>query len=335
MNATRGLSAGIAALHPIVMGARRVLLTGPVEADGDSIGGILALARILERVNPELEVVAACAEPVPRRYRFLEDVERFVLAQDLAGPFDVALLLDGVRHRIGDVGPHFDAAGTRVLVDHHRSSDPAGYELALLDSRRASTCDIVYEIARHPAFDVTVDRATAQQLYTGVVFDTGTFRYSCTTSDTLRLAAALLETGIDAQQIVERVFLDSPFEDTLFRGRVLSEIRLAAGGRLAYACVSHALRVETRASAAATEGVINSLIFIEGVEVAVLLSERPEGLVRISFRSRGGVNVAEVAASLSPEGGGHDRASGATLEGPLASALERVLAGIEPRLMGD
>ncbi len=326
------LSSGIVDLHGIVTGSARALLTGPTEVDGDSIGASLALARVLEHAHPELDVVVASPAPVPRRYRFLDGVERVVLPQDLAGPFDVAFLLDGVRHRIGEVGPHFDAAGVRVLVDHHMSSEPADYDLALLDGRRASTCEIVDEIARHPLFGVPLDRAMAQQLYTGIAFDTGVFRYSCTRPDTLRLAAKCLETGIDAQQIVERVFLDSLHVDTVFRGRVLSDIQLAANGRLAYACIPLSLRAETRATSEATEGLINSLIFIEGVEVAAVLSERPGGVVRISFRSRGRVNVARVAAELSHEGGGHDRASGVTLQGSIDEALRLAIDQVVPRL---
>ena len=325
-------SATIAELHGIVTRSRRALLTGPVEVDGDSIGATLALATILERANPDLEVVAVSAVPLPERYRFLDGADRFVAPPAVTGTFDLAFLLDGVRHRIGKVGPTFDAADVRVLVDHHISSDPADYDMALLDSRRASTCDIVFDVARHPLFDVPVDRAMAAQLYTGIAFDTGVFRYSCTTPDTLRLAAVLLETGIDAQQIVERVFLDSEYDDTIFRGRVMSDIRLVGDGKIAYACVPRALREETRATGAATEGLINSLIFIDGVEVAALLNERVDGVVKLSFRSRGRVNVAQVASSLSPEGGGHDRASGVTLRGTMDEVLEQVIAAVLPRL---
>ncbi len=332
MSATNDLASAIAALHPIVMDARRVLLTGPAEVDGDSIGATLALAEVLRRAHPSLDVVAASPDPVPARYRFLDGVDDVVLPGRLDGSFDVAFLLDGVRHRIGAVGPHFDAATTRVLVDHHRSSVAADYDLALLDPCAASTCDIVYELARHPRFDVAVDRPIAEALYTGVVFDTGTFRYSCTTPDTLRLAAALLETGIDAQQIIERVFLDASHADTVFRGQVMSAIRLSAGGRLAHACVPLDMRRRLGAGDGATDGLINSLIFIEGVEVAALLSEVSGGRVRISLRSRGRVNVAEIAASLSPEGGGHDRAAGVTLQGPLGAIHERVAGTIRSRL---
>lgn len=323
----------IDALHDVVMRSHRALLTGPAEVDGDSIGAALALATVLERANPELEAVVASPSPLPRRYGFLADIERVVTPDELAGPFDAAFLLDGVRHRIGgEVGRHFDNAQTRVLVDHHMSTDPAEYDLALLDGRRASTCEIVAEVAQHPRFAVTVDRAMAQQLYTGIAFDTGVFRYSCTTPDTLRLAAQLLETGIDAQQIVERVFLDARYDDTIFRGRVMSEVRCAADGKIAFACVPLSLRDETHASVEATEGLINHLIFIEGVEVAALLSERPGHQVKISFRSRGKVNVAQVASTLSPGGGGHDRASGVTLDGTLTAALERVISLLTPLL---
>jgi len=312
-------------LGPLVRQARRALLTGPVEADGDSLGATLALASVLRAVNPELDVVTVCIAPVPRRYGFLSDIERLVGPDELRGPFDLAFLLDGVRHRIGPVGEFFDSAATRVLVDHHVSSDPDEYDLALLDVHRASTCEIIYDLARHPQFDVEIDRAMAQQLYTGIAYDTGTFRYSCTTPDTLRLAADLLQTGIDAQQIIERVFLDASYIETVFRGGVMSSIELAARGAIAHASITRDRLSQHDLGDGATEGLINSLVFIEGVEVAFLLVERRPGRIKVSFRSRGAVNVAQVASDLSPMGGGHDRAAGVTLQGALADVHQRVL----------
>jgi len=315
-------------LHRLVGRARRALLTGPVEVDGDSLGATLALASVLRSVNSRLDVVMVSAAAVPRRYDFLHDIDRMVGPGDLTGPFDLAFLLDGVRHRIGAVGEHFDAAATRVLIDHHQSSDPDDYDLALLDVHRASTCEIIYDLARHPKFDVAVDRSMAQQLYTGIAYDTGTFRYSCTTPDTLRLAAELLQTGIDAQQIVERVFLDASHAETVFRGRVMSTIELDAMGQIAHTVIPRDLLADSGAGNGATDGLINSLVFIEGVEVAFLLVERRPGKHKVSFRSRGAVNVAQVARTLSPEGGGHDRAAGVTLEGDLPEVHQRVLRSV-------
>ena len=165
----------------------------------------------------------------------------------------------------------------------------------------------------------------AQQLYTGIAYDTGTFRYSCTTPDTLRLAAQLLQTGIDAQQIIERVFLDASFAETVFRGRVMSTIQIEAGGQVAHASIPAELFASSGVTEGATDGLINSLVFIEGVEVAFLLVERRAGVVKVSFRSRGAVNVAHVARDLSPMGGGHDRAAGVTLRGDRADVHRRVL----------
>ncbi len=317
-----------------VSGARRALLCGPVEVDGDSIGACLALASVLRGVNDRLETVVAAVGPIPRPYSFLVGVDQFVGPEDVIGSFDLAFVLDGVRHRIGDLGAAFDSASTRVLVDHHVSSDPSGYDLSLLDPSSASTCEMVYAIARDPRFDVPVDRAMAQQLYTGIAYDTGVFRYSCTTPDTLRVAAELLETGIDAQQIIERVFLDTPYEDTLFRGRILSGARRAAGGEIALASVPLALREACSVGDGATDGVVNGLVFIEGVEVGCLLVERPGGWVKLSLRSRGRVNVAAVARSLADTGGGHDRAAGVTLEGTLDEVEARIEARLRAALMG-
>ncbi len=319
----------ISLLHPRVLDARRALLCGPVEVDGDSIGACLALAAALRQANPKLETVVVSAGPIPRPYAFLSGVDEFVRPSRARGPFDLAFVLDGVRHRIGDVGAAFDRATTRVLVDHHESADPRDYDLALLDPGRASACEIVHEIARHPLFDVPLDRDMAQQLFAGIAYDTGVFRYSCTAPSTLRVAAELLETGIDAQQIIERLFLDTPFEETRFRGRILASAQRTSSGRIALAQVPLSLRDACAVGAGATDGVVNGLVFVVGVEVGCLLVERPGGEVKISLRSRGKVNVSGIARQLSASGGGHERAAGATLEGTLEEVTERVTAAIE------
>lgn len=329
------VSEAISRLHPRVLEARRALLCGPVEVDGDSIGACLALAAVLRRVNPALETVVASAEAIPRQYAFLPGVDEFVRPAAVRGAFDLALVLDGVRHRIGDVGETFDAASTRVLVDHHQSADPRDYDLALLDPLRASTCEIVHQIARHPLYDVPLDRDLAQQLYTGMAYDTGVFRYSCTTPATLRVAAELLEAGIDAQQIIERLFLDTPFEETLFRGRILASAQRFDGDRIAVARVPLSLRDACAVGPGATDGVVNDLVFVVGVEVGCLLVEQAPGRVKVSMRSRGGVNVAVVARGLSASGGGHERAAGVTLDASLDEVTERVVGSLRRALRAD
>ena len=319
-------------LATVVKKARRVLLAGPVDADGDSIGASLALAEVLRRVHPGLVAIVASGAPVPARYGFLDGVDQVAGPDELEGPFDVAIVLDGVRHRIGDIGPFFDAADCQVLVDHHRSSNPADYHLAIWDAQRSSTCELVHEIACHPSFDVPLDGSIAEQLYTGIAFDTGTFRYSNTTPETMRIAATMLSLGIDAQRIIERLFLDTRLEDAVLRGRVLAAVQLDESARVAHGCVTTALIKETGATSEATEGLVSSLVFIEGVQAAALFIEQPER-IRVSMRSRGQVDVAAIARRLSPQGGGHDRAAGMTLDGSLDEIVERVvgqlLVGLE------
>jgi len=318
---------GFRRFHDLAAGSSRALLTGPSEADGDSIGAGLALQRVLAHALPRLEVDVVYHSPVPERYRFLPGAERVLTAgQVTAGPpYDLAVLLDGVRHRLGDVAQLFDTARTRVLVDHHRSTDPKEYDFALLEPDLAATCELVFHLARSERFRAPVDRALATNLYAGIVFDTGTFRYSCTTPGTLRVAAELIETGIDFQAITERILLDMPYEATLFKGRVLEGARVAASGRVAWAQAPRRLFEEVGAAPDATEGVINHLIFIQGVEVALLFVEKDPHTLKVSFRSRGSVNVAEAARLLHPTGGGHDRASGVTLAGTLDEWIPRVV----------
>ncbi len=313
-------------LHALASGSRRVLLTGPADADGDSLGAGLALAEVLRRTFPGLTAEVVYHYPVPERYRFLPGAGGVIGVTEASarGPYDLAILLDGARHRLGDVGTVFDAATSRVLIDHHRSGSPEGYDLAILEPDMAATCEMIYDLIIRAPFSASVDAELAVNLYAGIIFDTGTFRYSCTAPSTLRVAAALVETGIDFQAIVEKILLDTPFEATVFRGRVLTEARMGAGGRMAWAVAPLSLFRETGSGPDATEGIINHLVFIEGVDVAMFFVERERGGVKVSFRSRGVVNVAQAARHLHPTGGGHDRASGVTLAGTLEEVVPRV-----------
>ena len=155
-----------------------------------------------------------------------------------------------------------------------------------------------------------MDQDLAGAIYAGMVFDTSIFRYRLTRPATLRAAAILLETGIDHARIVEEVLLQQSAAKMRLRGRMIEKMNLEFEGRLAWA-------VLTQGEVAGVEsgGLVDDLVFIEGVEVGALFVENVSGEFKASLRSRGGVDVAKLAQAFSPMGGGHRRAAGATLMG--------------------
>jgi len=297
-------------------GARAVSLIGPLDLDGDAVGAMVALGLAIRRRWPACEVSLIADEALPARYRFLgRDDLPFRRAADL--PATPA----GAAQR------HYAAARVRGLVDHHKSADTAAVDVAFLDPLAASTTELVLQLCDH--WGVALDAALAAPIYAGLVFDTHVFRYRLTRPPTLRAAARLMETGIDHAWLVERVLLDQPIEKVRLRGRMLDRLEVALEGRLAWAILD-----EKACAGVETGGLVDDLVFIEGVEVGMLLIARSGGRVKLSLRSRGGVDCAEVAQVLTSSGGGHARAAGATVTGTARAVAEGVIAEVARRLNG-
>lgn len=300
---------GLTDLTSALTSARSVLLTAPVDLDGDAVGAMLSLRRVLLARWPALSVACIAGETLPSRYAFLPDADRIEApgTESLGRHFDVAIIVDGDTGRLGNVSSTFERATLRAQLDHHKSADPTAVDVALIDAEAASTTELVLQLC--DAWGVALEPSLAAQIYAGLVFDTHVFRYRLTRPPTLRAAARLMETGIDHAAIVERVLLDQPLDKVRLRGRMLERLQCAADGRLAWATLT-----ESECNGVETGGLVDDLVFIDGVEVGLLVMERASGLCKVSLRSKGGVDCAQVAQSLSPRGGGHARAAGATVE---------------------
>ena len=286
--------------------ARRVLLTGPLDPDGDSLGACLALARGLTALGvAEVQVAGTPAF----RYQWMPGASSMVPDDAIAGPYDVAVVLDGDRRRLpATVDRAYSGARLKGLIDHHGSTDPTVYDLVYLEPSAASTCELVYQLLQ--AWGVPIDASLAALLYTGVLFDTGGFRHSNTRPSTHRLAASLLEAGIDHALIAARVLSERRLSGQRLLGRVLCEARTLVNGAVIVGVVSRASLAELGASEADIEGVVDSLVFTSGVEAACLIVERAPERVKLSLRSRQSLDVAALARAIAPGGGGHRRAAG-------------------------
>jgi phosphoesterase RecJ-like protein len=302
-----------------VCSKERVLLTGPTGPDGDSLGACLGLQRVLAAKGTPATVVGT----IPRRYRWMPGIEAVVPDARLHGRWPAVVVLDGDRHRLTDpAGKAFATADFRGIVDHHCSTRPDGYELAWIEPHTGSACEML--LAALPEWGVPLDPSLATVLYTGIVFDTGGFRHANTTPATLEAAAALLAHGVDHAGIVSRVLHERTEAGLRLAGRIY-----AALDRRGVLVIGRATREELAAiEEGDLEGVPENLLQVEGVEVAALLLERRDGQVKYSLRSRGAIDVAQVAAALSPTGGGHPRAAGAVVTMSLDAAADRLAAVI-------
>jgi phosphoesterase RecJ-like protein len=309
------------AILEVLRGGKRFLVCSHARPDGDAVGSTLALSMLLEQMGKQ--AVAVVADLVPSSYRRLPGAERIRLIQRVSEPFDAVILLecDGPeRAEIEGLEAYF-----QINIDHHYSGRDYA-QLNWIDKDAASVGEMVYRLVKAAGARVTPEMAAC--LYTTLLTDTGGFRYGSVTAGTFELARELVEAGADAVRIAEEVCFSAPMSKMLLLGAALKNLKRE--GRVAWLSVSHQDMIRCCAATEDSEGIVNYAAGMEGIEAAVFLRETAEGLVRVSIRSKGRVNVAQLAGRMG--GGGHKSAAGCTVPGPLARAIEEILPMVKAAL---
>jgi len=286
----------------------RFLLTTHENPDGDALGSLLAMHHILGALNKDSVMFLASKEfPLPVEYRFLPLEEVFHEAPvDLVDR--VLVFLDcGNIDRMPVGWLKRDEA--RVLnIDHHHDNTRFG-TVNLVDVEASSTAEIIFEVARGLGVELTPEIASA--LYVGLVTDTGRFMYENTTPHAHRVAAELIEAGVDVDDTYRRLYEKVPLEKLRLVSRALDRVERLEGGALT---ISYLMEEDYRAAGASevhTEGIIDYLRSLEGSRVAALVREKKDGpeARKVSLRSVDGrVDVSRIARQKG--GGGHERAAG-------------------------
>lgn len=307
--------------------AGRILFFLHVSPDGDSIGSSLAVCRAVRAMGKEAWCVGV--DPVPRIYRYLEGWDAlFVPWESVTGKWDLACFLDcGDQHRIGRAEPLLARCATTLNIDHHSTNSAYG-EYNWLDYRAAAVGEMAYRLLVE--MGVQVDRPMATALYTSLITDTGQFKYESVTPETHRIAAALLECGVRPYDVAQEIFENETFARTRLLAACLNTLQLHADGRIASLLVTRQMLADTGAGDEDVDGLVNHARSVQGVEVGLLLREAPDGKLRINLRSRGVVDVGELAQGFG--GGGHARAAGATATGSIAAVLNAVVAAAAAKL---
>ena len=303
---------------------RSALLFAHVYPDGDVLGSQLGLGLALRASGRA--VTFACAHPVSDPFQFLPgaaDVQQWktgrngfdlVISLDCPDPARLGGLLEGTR------GP-----GVRVLnIDHHGDNRRYG-DVNWVDTRAAATGEMVYDLLQAAGLPLTRD--VAVNLYTAIVTDTGSFRYSNTTPRTFQIAAQLLEAGVDPAHVATTVYETRHLGGLRLLGQILQGIETDLDGTVAWLVIARAQAESPDLPEA--EEFVNYPRSLRSAKVAVLFRELPDA-VKVSLRAKGEVNVARIAAALG--GGGHPNAAGAMVSGELAAVKARVLGAIRQAL---
>lgn len=305
--------------------ARRIGIASHLRPDGDAIGSLVALGDVLAQSGKEVTLLNE--DPVPSSCRFLDGLTRIRRPSDLRSPLevDIFVVLDtSARDRVGEqIWALLPSSTPVLLIDHHITNTRFG-QMHYVDPLSPATGQIVYQLIRLMHWPLTP--LARDHLWVAINTDTGSFQYPSTTADTLRIAADLVEGGVDLGRMSAALYQEYPGRRLLLLGRLLPSLDLRAGGRVASWRMRYRDLSELSIAPGDTEGLIEHLRGIEGVIVAVSFEESSDGrTVRVSARSKDAA-IADVAAICTQfGGGGHQQAAGATLHGTLDEAAERFL----------
>jgi phosphoesterase RecJ-like protein len=305
-----------------IAGAEQTVISCHLHPDGDALGSALALHRAL--ANAGKQAVVSFSEPfgVAPQYRFLPGVDRLTPPDQVSRSADLFLCFDtGSLDRLGSLVKAFQGARHTVVIDHHASNTRFG-EVNLIDPAAPASAVLCRELLRR--LDQPLDREIATDLYTALVTDTGRFQYQSTTPETHLLAAELLAAGVDQYEIAKQVFETNDIRYLRLLADVLARIVQVPEASLVWTAVNRKDLEAHGVGMDATEGLID-LVRTDGAsDVAAVLKEQPEGGFKVSLRSKGATNVAQIAGRFG--GGGHALAAGFTA--PAGQSAEAAVQAI-------
>ncbi|GLV12406.1 DHH family phosphoesterase [Alicyclobacillus hesperidum] len=292
--------------------------------DGDALGSALAMAHILQALGKRWTFVVG--EVVPARFRFLPMFDQIrQLAEPPVRPFRRVIAVDCADElRFASVASAIAPDACILNIDHHQTNPHYG-AVACVDAEAAATCEVIFHIAHALGVPLVIDLAKC--LYTGILTDTGGFSYPNTTQEVHEIAAELLASGVRPYDIAEPALEARTLEQMRLLQTALRDMVIADDGRYAFIMVSQQMLAEARANEDDVEGLVGFARSVETVEVGVLLRERSDGMIKASLRSKRLVDVAQIAQQFG--GGGHARAAGCNLPGPLAEAKANVERAVQ------
>jgi len=306
-------------------GVKTVAITGHVRPDGDSVGATIALYLYLAKNFPEV-AADIYLEPPTEKLKFINGFEKINSDYPEHEAYDLMICLDaGTLERIGKAQKYFKQAKHTINIDHHISNTVYADE-NFIEGNSSSACEVLYGFLDPTLIDYDI----AVALYTGIIYDTGVFKYRLTSSKTMRVAADLMEFNIPTDEIIDESFYAKTYEENRIYGYSIIKSTMACDGKVIYSSLTQKEMEEFNVSSRELEGIVPQLRLTRGVVVAIFAYETPEGGIKVSLRSNDPFNVNEVAQLFG--GGGHVRASGLMMNGSLDSCIAKLVEEVEKRL---
>ena len=313
-------------IEKIIAGKKKIGLAGHIKPDGDCVGACTALYTYLTEHDKQL-TVKMYLENVPETFSYLKNVDK-IETYDEKGQeeFDLFIALDSSDlERLGNAAAYFQQAKETVCIDHHISNLKYADYNYVVDTA-SSTCEVLYEMLD----EQKIDKEIAQSLYTGIVHDSGVFKYSNTSARTMEIGGKLMEKGIPYSKIIDESFYERTYLQNQILGRTLLESVLFLNGKCIFSAVRKPEIEFYQITNQDTHGIVEQLRNTKGVECALFLYEVEEMKFKVSMRSNAIVDVSKIALFFG--GGGHVRAAGCTMSGTMHDVVNNLAKHIESQL---
>ncbi|SEG11429.1 phosphoesterase RecJ domain-containing protein [Butyrivibrio sp. Su6] len=312
-------------IDELMQGVKTVGISGHIRPDGDCVGSCMGMYLYLSKNYPDTRV-DVFLESIPPELEFIKDSDK--VNKDYTtdiDSYDLFIALDCGKDRLGNAEGFFDAAKNTVNIDHHISNPGTG-NVNYIVPTASSACELVYTVIDTDKMDEDI----AKSLYTGMVTDTGVFKYSCTSPRTMEIAAKLIGYGFDFGSLIDHVFYEKTYLQNQILGRALLESILLMNGKCIVSVVSRQTMDFYGATSNDMDGIVNQMLLTIGVGCSIFMYEEEPMTYRVSLRSDGSVDVSKVAKIFG--GGGHMRAAGCTVNGTQHDVINNITKYIQQQL---
>lgn len=318
-------------LNTVITGPKKnVVITTHRGPDGDAMGSSLALFHLLKKLDHNVQIIT------PNDYAYFlhwlpgnKDViiyEEFEeKAKKITNSADLIFLMD--LNNIDRIAEYkncvSNSSATKILIDHHQDPDYKIADIVFSDTKSSSTAELLYNIIQNLNLKHFIDKSTAECLYTGILTDTGSFKYSSTTSNTHNIISDLIERGVEHSKIHDLIYDNTSIDRMRLLGYCLNEkLIIYAENNSAIISLTHEELKRFNFKKGDTEGIINYALAIKGIIFAVFIVEK-DGITKLSLRSKGNFKVNEIAKKYF-NGGGHINASGGVSQVSVKETVNKV-----------
>lgn len=311
-------------LETMIDQAGKIVILGHVNPDGDCVGSCLAVYNYIKEWDSS-KAVTVRLERAPSKFSYLSG---FDAIETEAGEetYDLCICLDSSdEERLGDFKSCFDRSAKTICIDHHITNRGYAQE-NVIDGHASSACEVVYGQLN----ESRISKHVAECIYTGIIHDTGVFKYSNTSRKTMEIAGRMMEKGIDFGTIIDGSFYKKTYMQSQILGRALLESITFLDGRCIFSVVRKKDMDFYGVEKSDLDGIVDQLRVIDGIECAIFLYENGIHQFKVSLRSNSIVDVSRIAAYFG--GGGHVRAAGCTMSGSVHDVVNNLSAHIAEQL---